>query len=54
MTSVTSQQTLINAAFEAAERATQIMSAHAPALDRDRAEYAVASALLEEAWVAGR
>ena len=51
----TNQQTLISAAvFEAAERATQDLTHLVPDLDRDRAEYAVASVLLEEAWVAKR
>ena len=49
-----SQRVLIQTAFEvggvAAERLGQIV----PAIDRDRAEYAVAGVLLEEAWVGQR
>lgn len=51
---VTSPQTLISAVFEAAERATQDLTHLVPDLDRDRAEYALVSVLLEEAWVAQR
>lgn len=50
----TNQQELITAVFEAAERATQDLTHLVPDLDRDRAEYAVASTLLEEAWIAHR
>jgi len=50
----TNQQELITAVFEAAERATQDLTHLVPDLDRDCAEYAVASVLLEEAWVAQR
>lgn len=50
----TNQQTLISAVFEAAERATDSLTHLVPDLDRDRCEYAVASVLLEEAWVSGR
>lgn len=50
----TNQQALITAVFEAAERAIQDLTHLVPDLDRDRAEYAVASTLLEEAWVAQR
>ena len=50
----TNQQTLISAVFDAAERATQDLTHLVPDLGRDRAEYAVASVLLEEAWVAQR
>lgn len=48
------QQTLISTVFEAAERATDSITHLVPDLDRDRAEYAVVSVLLEEAWVAQR
>lgn len=48
---VTSPQTLISAVFEAAERATNDLTHLIPDLDRDRAEYAIASVLLEEAWL---
>ena len=54
MKRATSQQTLISTVFEAAERATQDLTHLVPDLDRDRAEYDVASVLLEEAWVAQR
>ena len=50
----TNQQTLITAVFEAAERAMQDLTHLVPDLDRDRTEYAVASVLLEEAWVSQR
>ncbi len=46
MRATTSQQHLITAVFEAAHLI--------PGLDCDRTEYAVASVLLEEAWVAQR
>ncbi|MFJ4759328.1 hypothetical protein ACIP1V_00705 [Kocuria marina] len=52
MKRATDQQTLISAVFEAAQRATQELTHLAPDLDRDRTEYAVASTLVEEAWVA--
>ncbi|MBW3084189.1 hypothetical protein KEM60_00375 [Austwickia sp. TVS 96-490-7B] len=48
----TSQQPLISAVFEVAERATTSLTHLVPDLDRDRTEYALASLLLEEAWVA--
>ena len=50
----TNQQTLISAVFGAAERTTQDLTHLVPDLDRDRCEYAVASVLLEEAWVSRR
>lgn len=50
----TNQQTLISAVFDAAERATNDLTHLVPDLDRDRCEYAVASTLLVEAWVAQR
>ena len=50
----TSTQHLISTIFEAAERATNGLTHLVPDLDRDRTEYAVASVLLEEAWVAKR
>lgn len=50
----TNQQSLISAVFKAAERATNDLTRLVPDLDRDRAEYALASVLLEEAWVAQR
>lgn len=49
----TNQQTLIFTVFEAAEGATQNLTHLVPDLDRDRCDYAVASVLLEEAWVSG-
>ena len=54
MRATTSQQHLITTVFEAAERATQDLTHLVPDLDRDRCEYALASVLLEEAWVAKR
>ena len=50
----TNQQSLISAVFEAAERATDSLTHLVPDIDRDRCEYALATLLLEEAWVAGR
>ena len=50
----TNQQSLISAVFEAAERAADSLTHLVPDLDRDRTEYAVASVLLEKAWVAQR
>lgn len=50
----TNQQTLISTVFGAVERATDRLTHLVPHLDRDRSEYAVASTLLEEAWVAQR
>ena len=49
-----SQQTLITAVFEAAQRASNELTHLVPDLDRDRTEYALASVLLEEAWVSSR
>lgn len=49
-----SQQSLISAAFEASSAALDRFTQLVPDLDRDRAEYAIASVLLEEAWLAGR
>lgn len=54
MKTATNQQPLISAVLEAAERATNDLTHLVPDLDRDRCEYAVASVLLEEAWVAQR
>ncbi len=54
MKRATNQQTLISTVFEAAEGATQNLTLLVPDLDRDRCDYAVASVLLEEAWVSGR
>ena len=50
----TSQQPLISAVFEVAERATNDLTHLVPDLDRDSTEYALASVLLEEAWVSAR
>lgn len=49
-----SQQSLIAAVFEASNAAVDRLAHLVPDLDRDRAEYAIASVLLEEAWVACR
>ena len=54
MRATTSQQTLISTVFDAAERAIQDLTHLVPDLDRDHCEYALASVLLEEAWVAKR
>lgn len=54
MKRATNQQTLISTVFDAAKRATESLTHLVPDLDRDRAEYAVASVLLDEAWVAQR
>lgn len=50
----TNQQALSTAVFEVAERAAKELTHLVPDIDRDRCEYAVASVLLEEAWVSGR
>lgn len=50
----TSQQSVISAAFEASNAALDSFTHHLPDLDRDRMEYALASVLLEEAWVTER
>ena len=47
----TNQQTLISTVFEAAERAANDLT-HLVS-DLDRCEYALASVLLEEAWLSG-
>lgn len=49
-----SQQAVITAAFEASNTALDTLTQLVPEIDRDRAVYALASVLLEEAWVAGR
>ena len=49
-----SQQSLISAAFDASNAALDSFTHLVPDLDRDRAEYALASVLLEEAWVSSR
>ena len=54
MRATTIQQHLVTAVFEAAERAIQDLTHLVPDLDRARCEYALASVLLEEAWVAQR
>lgn len=54
MKRATNQQSLISVVFEAAERATDSITHLVPDLDRDRAEYAVVSVLLAEAWVSSR
>lgn len=47
-------QALIERAFEVGRVAAESLAQIVPALDRGRAEYAVASVLLEEAWVSQR
>lgn len=49
-----SQQALICAVFNASRLAAETLSHLVPDLDGNRAEYAVASTLLEEAWVSAR
>lgn len=49
-----SQQSLISAVFEASNAALDTITQLVPDLDRDRVEYALASVLLEEAWVSSR
>lgn len=49
-----SQQSLIAAVFEASNAAVDRLTHLLPGLDRDRAEYAVASVLLEEAWLSAK
>lgn len=49
-----SQRSLITAVFEASRLAVETLSHLVPDLDGNRAEYAVASVLLEEAWVSAR
>lgn len=51
MKRATNQQSLISTVFESAAKATENLAHLVPDVDRDRCEYAVASALLEEAWV---
>ena len=48
------QQGLICAVFDASRLAVEPLSHLVPDLDGNRAEYAVASTLLEEAWVSAR
>lgn len=54
MKRATSQQPVITAVFEAAERATTSVAHLVPEIDLDRTAYAVANVLLEEAWVSSR
>ncbi len=49
-----SQQSLITAVFEASNAALDSFTQLVPEIDRDQVEYALATLLLEEAWVAGR
>lgn len=49
-----SHQAVITKAFAVAEVAAEHLVRVSPILDRDRVEYVVASALLEEAWVGAR
>lgn len=49
-----SQQIVIPTVFEAGGSAATILAQTVPMLDRDRVEYAVASLLVEEAWVSAR
>ena len=47
------QQAVITEVFDAAQEAVERLTHLIPDLARDRTEYALASALLEEAWVNG-
>ena len=49
-----SQQSFISAVFEASNAALDRLTHLVPDIDRDRVEYALASLLLEAAWVTGR
>ena len=49
-----SQQSLITAVLEASNAALDSFTQLVPEIDRDHVEYALATLLLEEAWVAGR
>lgn len=49
-----SQQAVIRTVFEAGGSAATFLAQTVPMLDRDRVEYAVASILVEEAWVSAR
>lgn len=48
------RQALICAVFDASVLAVGGLASLVPGVDRDRTEYAVASVLLEEAWISGR
>lgn len=48
------QQSLITTVFVASRAAVNGLTHLVPDLDRDRTEYALASVLLEEAWVSAR
>lgn len=50
----TSQRAVIRTAFEMGDSAATRLAQIVPTLDRDRVEYAVASLLVEEAWVSAR
>lgn len=47
-------QVLVSVVFDASAMAVEALAVLAPEVDRDRAEYSVASILFEEAWVSGR
>lgn len=47
-------QVLVSVVFDASAIAVESLAVLAPDVDRDRTEYALASVLLEEGWVAGR
>lgn len=50
----TTPQMVLSVIFDASTLAVGSLAVHVPDLDRDRCEYALASVLLEEAWVAQR
>ncbi len=54
MIDTVAQQSLITTVFEASSAALDRLTHLIPDLDRDRTEYALASVLLEEAWVSSR
>ncbi len=47
-------QVLVSVVFDASALAVKQLTHLVPGLDRDRTEYAIASVLLEEAWVSSR
>lgn len=48
------EQPLLTTVFDFAQIAAAGLAKHAPDVDRDRVEFAVATVLLEEAWVSQR
>lgn len=54
MIDTVAQQPLITTVFEASSACLDTITQLVPDLDRDRTEYALATLLLEEAWVSSR